>query len=102
MIEFEYDEIIALLNCLTNDMLLRMAETTIPKDWSEVRAAVNLVERGVKVLLNSILNKKKYTNIIPFLGLLNIFHKKTPINLLYLLRVRNPVQVSSATAVKDI
>ena len=35
-----------------------MAETTIPKDWSEVRAAVNLVERGVKVLLNNILNKK--------------------------------------------
>ena len=26
-----------------------MAETTIPKDWAEVRAAVNLVERGVKV-----------------------------------------------------
>ena len=59
MIEFDkYGEIIASLNCLTNDMLLRMAETTIPKDWSEVRAAVNLVERGVKVLLNNILNKK--------------------------------------------
>ena len=27
-----------------------MAETTIPKDWAEVRAAVNLVERGVKVI----------------------------------------------------
>ena len=66
MIEFDkYDEIIALLNGLTNDMLLRMAETTIPKDWSEVRAAVNLVERGVKVLLNNILNKKNI-NIIPF------------------------------------
>ena len=28
-----------------------MAETTIPKDWAEVRAAVNLVERGVKVVM---------------------------------------------------
>ena len=44
--------------CLTDDTFHRMAETTIPKDWSEVRAAVNLVERGVKVLLNNTLNKK--------------------------------------------
>ena len=67
MIEFDkYDEIIALLNGLTNDMLLRMAETTIPKDWSEVRAAVNLVERGVKVLLKKPSIKKHQYN--SFLG----------------------------------
>ena len=55
MIKFDKsDQIIDSLN----DTLLRMAETTIPKDWSEVRAAVNLVERGVKVLLNNTLNKK--------------------------------------------
>ena len=35
----------------TKPLVLRMAETTIPKDWAEVRAAVNLVERGVKVIV---------------------------------------------------
>ena len=35
----------------TKPLFLRMAETTIPKDWAEVRAAVNLVERGVKVIV---------------------------------------------------
>ena len=34
-----------------------MAETTIPKDWDEVRAAVNLVERGVKVIIIFIISR---------------------------------------------
>ena len=34
-----------------------MAETTIPKDWAEVRAAVNLVERGVKVIIIFIISR---------------------------------------------
>ena len=66
-----------------------MAETTIPKDWAEVRAAVNLVERGVKVIIIFIISRA-ITIVITII-----------IIIIVILRGRRCAQASSATAVKD-